>query len=210
MRIPKFHDLTLRQYIQIEEIKARAITGDCPEADRACLILAAVTGKPFDYFQSLPINNLYTYTARLENIDPPKELAFRKHVRVGFRRLRATMSLNDMSTAQMIDYMSLQKNGAPLNDMLAVMYVPGKYRPELHGKISAALLDKKVGSVLGLVFFYSDYLKTCSKRMQESLQSLAEFQKNLLEEIRTDKGFLDFLTAGGGNTTLINALKTSA
>lgn len=207
MRIPKIKDLTIRQYIEIEAIKKRFISGDCPEADRACMMLEVATGKSYDYFQSIPLPELFKYTAQLSeagNLD-----RFSNTIWVGYRRLNATKELSQMSVAQMTDYMNLIKNNAPINDLLAVMYIPDKYNPGMHAKISKAFLDKKVGDVLGLVFFYPVYLKKCATRIQAYLKESSTFQKNLMNEITTDKGFMDSLTNGGGNTTLINALKTS-
>lgn len=196
----KFEDLTIKQYIDLLAVDSLETT----DIDKKIKKLAIVLGKKESEVEAMPIT-AFENIGFLSNI--PKQLKFKEKTRIGFKTYKACTNLNDIGVNQLVDFYSLNKSNAPINELLAVVYRP--YNPDKHKEISQAFLSKKVGDVLGTVFFFKNYYLKCEKPIQEYLESQLQLVKTFQTEILTDKEFMDSLTIGGGNTTSIFVQKTN-
>ena len=197
----KFEDLTIKQYIDLLAIDAM----ETSDIDKKIKKLAIVLGKKESEVEAMPIT-AFENIGFLSNI--PKQLKFKEKTRIGFKTYKACTNLNDIGVNQLVDFYSLNKSNAPINELLAVVYRP--YNPDKHKEISEAFLSKKVGDVLGTVFFFKNYYLRCEKPIQEYLENQLKSIQTFQTEILTDKEFMDSLTTGAGNTTSTYALKTNA
>ena len=196
----KFEDLTIKQYIDLLAVDSL----ETSDIDKKIKKLAIVLNKKESEVEAMPIT-AFENIAFLSNI--PKQLKFKEKTRIGFKTYKACTNLNDIGVNQLVDFYSLNKSNAPINELLAVVYKP--YNPDKHKEISQAFLSKKVGDVLGTVFFFKNYFLKCEKHIAQYLESQLQLVKTFQTEIQTDKEFMDSLNIGGGNTTSTYALKTN-
>jgi hypothetical protein len=218
MKLPYcFEDMTLSQFMKLHELEQNK---DIDPIDKQVSKLSILSGKSIDYIESLDYKEVKKALAKISYTSKvPKELRIPKRFRAGHLMLKPTMSLQEMKVNQLVDFYSLLKEAnndyiASANVLLATMFKPlsifkkSVYSPENHAKISKLLLNAKVGDCLGLLFFYLYFWKKCEpiivRCLKNNQQTIAEF----LNEIQTDKEFLDFLNNGDGNTTLTNVQKT--
>jgi hypothetical protein len=195
----KFEDLTIKQYIDLLEVDKLEIS----EIEKKIKKLAIVLDKKESEVENLPLT-AFDKIKFLDNI--PNQIKFRDKTRIGLKFYKACTDLNEIGVNQLVDFYSLHKNNAPINELLAVIYKP--YNPDKHKEISKAFLDKKVGEVLGTVFFFRNYYMRCEKLIAEYLENHLKQIQAFQTEIQTDKEFQDFLNTGDGNITLTNAHKT--
>lgn len=191
----QFKDLTLNQYIKIVDLE----TNEQPTEERAYKKLAIAYNCSVDVIKEQPKHALNTALARLNK---PTTLPFNKYLLVDSNLLKATTTLNEMKTAQLVDFYNLYQKGAKYNELLAVMYVPfkGGYKPEIHYKVAKKLLDKRIDKILGLLFFWTDYFNRCEKIITTYLERQTTIINQTIAEIQSDKEFQHFLQTGGGNT----------
>ena len=197
----KFEDLTIKQYIDFLNVDAL----ETSDIDKKIKKLAIVLGKKESEVEAMPIT-AFENIGFLSNI--PKQLKFKEKTRIGFKTYKACTNLNDIGVNQLVDFYSLNKSNAPINELLAVVYRP--YNPDKHKEISQAFLSKKVGDVLGTVFFFKHYYLKCEKPIQEYLENQLKSIQTFQTEIMTDSEFMASLTTGDGNTTSTFAQKTNA
>ncbi len=218
MKLPYcFEDMTLSQFMKLHELE-RDNTID--SIDKQVAKLSILSSQSIEYIEALDIKEIKKYLAKVSyTSNPPKNLRIPKRFRANTLILKPTMSLQEMKVNQLVDFYSLLKaaNGnyiASANVLLATMFKPlsifkkSVYSPENHAKISKLLLDAKVGDCLGLLFFYLDFWKKCEPVIIHYLTQSQEVITETVTEIQNDKAFLDFLSNGGGNTTLTNVVKT--
>ncbi len=194
----KFEDLTIKQYIDLLEVDKLEIS----EIEKKIKKLAIVLDKKESEVENLPLT-AFDKIKFLDNI--PNQIKFRDKTRIGLKFYKACTDLNEIGVNQLVDFYSLHKNNAPINELLAVIYKP--YNPDKHKEISEAFLSKKIGEVLGTVFFFRNYYMRCEKHIQEYLENHLQAIQTFQTEIQTDKEFQDFLNIGGGSTTSTNAHK---
>jgi len=195
----KFEDLTIKQYIDLLEVDKLEIS----KIEKKIKKLAIVLDKKESEVENLPLT-AFDKIKFLDNI--PNQIKFKDKTRIGLKFYKACTDLNEIGVNQLVDFYSLHKNNAPINELLAVIYKP--YNPDKHKEISKAFLDKKVGEVLGTVFFFRNYYLRCEKLIAEYLENHLKAIQTFQTEIQTDKEFQDFLNTGAGNTTSTNAHKT--
>lgn len=196
----KFEDLTIKQYIDLLAVDSL----ETSDIDKKIKKLAIVLNKKESEVEAMPIT-AFENIGFLSKI--PKQLKFKEKTRIGFKTYKACTNLNDIGVNQLVDFYSLNKSNAPINELLAVVYRP--YNPDKHKEISQAFLSKKVGDVLGTVFFFKNYYLKCEKHIAQYLESQLKSIQMFQTEILTDKEFMDSLTTGGGNTTSTFAQKTN-
>jgi hypothetical protein len=197
--VRKFEDLTLKQYIELQELQSSSLS----VIDKAVKKLSIITGESIDYIESINVKEVYSLLASVSFVDnPPEEIAVKKRIRLGFMLYEPTLSLTEMKVNQLTDFYHLYDNKAPINEILAVIYKPikGSYKPANHAKVAKMLLNEKVGNTLGTLFFYSNYWKRCEKTITEYLNKQNQVIQSFMKEIQDDKQFQDFLVTGGGNT----------
>jgi hypothetical protein len=181
----KFSNLTIDQYQRIIDLE----TNEEPSTARAYKKLAIALDKTISEVTEMDINKRNFILA---NLNKPNHVPLKKYIFVNGWVYKATTSLTEMNTMQLIDFNSLANNKASLNDLLAVMYVPlfGKYKAKNHAKLSKAMKQTKVKQTLGLLFFWKVYSQKCEKRIQISLENPTKMIAELIAEIQQDKEFL--------------------
>ncbi len=130
----KFEDLTIKQYIQLLEVN----NSDISEIEKKIKKLAIVLDKKESEVENLPLT-AFDKIKFLDNI--PNQIKFKDKTRIGFKFYKACTDLNEIGVNQLVDFYSLHKNNAPINELLAVIYKP--YNPDKHKEISEAFLSKK-------------------------------------------------------------------
>ena len=194
----QFEDLTIKQYIDLLEVD----NSDISKIEKKIKKLAIVLDKPESEVDNYPLQ-AFEKIKFLNNI--PNQIKFRDKTRIGLKFYKACTDLNEIGVNQLVDFYSLHKNNAPINELLAVIYKP--YNPDKHKEISKAFLDKKVGEVLGTVFFFKNYYMKCEKLIAEYLENHLKAIQTFQTEIQTDSEFQAFLNTGGGSTTSTSAHK---
>lgn len=192
----KFEDLTISQYIKVTEVAKENIS----EIEKRIKLLEIILEKNVD---NLPIDS-FKEIEFLNNI--PKDIKFKKSIFIGLKRYKVCTDLTEIGVNQLVDFYALSKANAPINELLPIVYKP--YNADNHKELSKAFLKKKVGDVLGTVFFFKKFFKQCEIPIQAYLESKFKQIQEIQTEIQTDSEFMDFLNTGGGSTTSTYVLKT--
>lgn len=207
MKLPKkFSDLTLGQFMQLHEL---SLDDDLEKFDRNIKTLSILSGKPESYIEKLSQEDFKRYLIQTASIIiPPLDLNAKDKIKIGFKTLYPTMSLQEMKVNQLIDFYSLYKQSGndhikSANQLLAVMFRPSDltYKPSNHSKISKVLLKANAEDCLAYVFFYSRLWKKCEPIIQDCFQKATELLKKEMSDMMKDKEFQDFLKHGVGNIT---------
>jgi len=191
----RFEDLTVQQYISLAKLPK-----DLEPLDKIANEMAIVTGKALEEVELMDVNYIMSKIAFLKEI--PTELDFKRKLRIGFKYYSPSVELTNISVNQMVDFYSLYKNEAQLNELLAVIYRPsnGAYHASNHSYVANKMLSKRIGDVLGAVFFSLRFYSQCEKLIQEYLVKNQELLAKTMDEIQNDKEFQDFLSSGDGST----------
>jgi hypothetical protein len=191
----RFEDLTVQQYISLSKLPK-----DLEPLDKIANEMAIVTGKTLEEVELMDVNYIMSKIAFLKEI--PTDLDFKRKLRIGFKYYSPSVELTNISVNQMVDFYSLYKNEAQLNELLAVIYRPsnGAYHASNHSYVANKMLSKRIGDVLGAVFFSLRFYSQCEKLIQEYLLKNQELLAQTMDEIQNDKEFQDFLSSGGGST----------
>jgi len=192
----RFEDLTVQQYINLAKLPK-----DLEPLDKIANEMSIVTGKTLEEVELMDVNYIMSKIAFLKQV--PTELDFKRKLRIGFKYYSPSVELTNISVNQMVDFYSLYKNEAQLNELLAVIYRPskGSYHASNHSYVANKMLSKRIGDVLGAVFFSLRFYNQCEKLIQEYLAKNQELLAQTMEDIQNDKEFQDFLNSGGGSTT---------
>ena len=192
----RFEDLTVQQYISLSKLPK-----DLEPLDKIANEMAIVTGKALEEVELMDVNYIMSKIAFLKQI--PTDLDFKRKLRIGFKYYSPSVELTNISVNQMVDFYSLYKNEAQLNELLAVIYRPynGAYHASNHSYVANKMLSKRIGDVLGAVFFSLKFYNQCEKLIQEYLAKNQELLAQTMEEIQNDKEFQAFLNSGAGSTT---------
>lgn len=189
-----FKKITLKKYIDLLEVEKEP-----NEIKRKFKKVAVYLGLKYIDVLSYDIKKINDIISDIDKQCKP--IKFKKYIVVDGMLLKATTSINDMKPAQLVDYYNLFKAGAPLNDLLAVMYIPffGGYKPKKHGRISQGLRNTKIEKCLGLLFFWLNYSKKCEKIILTYLEKQTKIVEEMMKEIQADVQFQDSLKTGDGN-----------
>lgn len=207
----RFEDLTVQQYISLAKLPK-----DLEPLDKIANEMAIVTGKSLEEVELMDVNHIMSKIAFLKQV--PTDLDFKRKLRIGFKYYSPSVDLTNISVSQMVDFYSLYKNEAQLNELLAVIYRPinnvdvsgglfklpkitkGAYHASNHSYVANKMLSKRIGDVLGAVFFSLKFYNQCEKLIQEYLEKNQQLLAQTMDEIQNDKEFQDFLSSGGGST----------
>lgn len=191
----RFEDLTVQQYISLAKLPK-----DLEPLDKIANEMAIVTGKSLEEVELMDVNYIMSKIAFLKQV--PTDLDFKRKLRIGFKYYSPSVDLTNISVSQMVDFYSLYKNEAQLNELLAVIYRPtnGTYHASNHSYVANKMLSKRIGDVLGAVFFSLKFYNQCEKLIQEYLEKNQQLLAQTMDEIQNDKEFQDFLSSGGGST----------
>jgi hypothetical protein len=195
----RFEDLTVQQYIEISKLDKEPPIDEIDKLNIEVKKMAIITGKSIEDVELMDVRYVKEKISFLKNV--PQSLPFKKRLRIGFKIYKPSVMLQEIQPNQLIDFYSLYKAEAPLNDLLAVIYKKGKYHAKDHADLSAKMLNQKIGNVLGAVFFSLDYYKKCEKLITEYLMKNQELLAQTMDEIQNDKEFQDFLNTGAGSIT---------
>lgn len=203
----RFEDLTVKQYIDLIALdKDKTLDA----LDLITKQMVIVTGRRIEEVELMDINYIKSKIAFLKQV--PSELPFKKSIWIGFKQYTPSINLVQTQVNQLTDFYSLYKNEAPINELLAVIYKPknGKYHADNHSYVANKMLNKRIGDVLGAVFFSLNYYNKCEKLISQYLENSQQIISQVMTEITTDKEFQAFLNTGDGNTTSTNAQKMNA
>lgn len=203
----RFEDLTVGQYIKLVELdKDKSLDA----LDLVSKQMAIVTGRRIEEIELMDINYIKSKIAFLKKI--PTEIPFKKSIWIGFKQYTPSINLVQTQVNQLTDFYSLYKNEAPINEILAVIYKPknGKYHADNHSYVAKKMINKRIGDVLGAVFFSLNYYKRCEKLINQYLENNQLIINQVMTEITTDKEFQAFLNTGDGNITSTSAQKMNA
>ena len=191
----RFEDLTVQQYISLAKLPK-----DLEPLDKIANEMSIVSGKSLEEVELMDVNYIMSKIAFLKEI--PTDLDFKRKLRIGFKYYSPSVELTNISVNQMVDFYSLYKNEAQLNELLAVIYRPSNraYHASNHSYVANKMLSKRIGDVLGAVFFSLRFYNQCEKLIQEYLLKNQELLAKTMDEIQNDKEFQDFLSSGGGST----------
>ncbi len=218
MKVPYcFEDILLSQFMQLHE---NEINKAIEKLDKDTKRLSILSNESIEFVEDLDFATRQNFLSKISYTNnPPSDLRVVKRFKAKGTLLVPTLSLQDMKVNQLCDFYTLLKQAdgnyiKSANVLLAVMFKPfkvigeSKYSPGNHAKISELLLSAKVGDCLGLLFFYLDFWRKCEPIIARCLTQANQTIEETINEMKNDKGFLDFLNSGDGNTTLINVLKT--
>jgi len=211
MKIPKqYEDLTVNQFQKLEELK----TNDTlDKLDMAVLRLSILSGEDVDYIESLSPKQVYDYLLDAFFLTKPiTELACPDEIKLGGVKFRYIKDLYDYNICQEKDWKEMVRVNEGnylkvLPELMAIChqeYENGKwlYNSNNHNRNVELFKQSKLSESLGAVFFYSKYLKTYTKAIQDCLaeatQTIAEIQKQMTDDLE----FQTFLNGGDGNTVL--------
>lgn len=168
-----WESVTVRQYQQLTDLY---LEHGNSELDLIVKTASILTGKPEDYFDSLPIaelNAIGKMLAFTHHEIKPKPVPY---ILVNGRRFRCVYDVRRLPAARYIETKVFTGQGKitdKLHQIAASMVYPQKkalgflwwmddeYRADLHADYAADMLDASITSVLGsVVFFCETYLKS--------------------------------------------------
>lgn len=226
MHIPTSYDnLTIEQYQKLTVLVSKD-----QSIENEMLILALLTGKSSFELEKLSPTVFYKHFNKASFIHTPiKFMPLNEKVRLGLKKFIPITLISDISTAQHKDFTEIMKAHdnnyiACLPNILAICHkelvlIPKLvwnkekecykwrelgwvYETDSHYRNAKKFSKAKVKDVLGAVFFYSKCLKSYNTIIANSLELHTKVIKEMLEEIKNDKPFQDFLSTGDGNIQL--------
>lgn len=120
--IDNYNKLTIGKYLELVEIIEDDTLADI---DRNVEIIALLDDKEVDVIYDLPLtefNEKIQMTSFL--YEEPKPLQVSTVYKLGDMELEACLNLNDLTTAQFIDYQTYVKDGSKMVELLSVFLIP--------------------------------------------------------------------------------------
>lgn len=120
--IDNYNKLTIGKYLELVEIIEDDTLADI---DRNVEIIALLDDKEVDVIYDLPLtefNEKIQMTSFL--YEEPKPLQVSTVYKLGDMELEACLNLNDLTTAQFIDYQTYVKDNSKLVELLSVFLIP--------------------------------------------------------------------------------------
>ena len=166
MRLPRtWNDITISQFQE-----CYFLLGDKPGTDEWIKVISVLTGKSFDYIESIPLRKLKGLILSLHFLrHPTLNEKVKKYIVLNGRIYKAVYFATELNTAQAIDLKTflkpdgLDQTGTIVENahkLLASIYLPlswigFKYNGSKHEKIANDFKSTKMGDVYGTLFFYS-------------------------------------------------------
>ena len=195
----RYEDLTVNQFQKINTLK-----GKKDDVFKRAELYSIISGLPLDQVDLLSPKDVYAATNFLSV--PIHAMPLKKT----YGRFKPILKITDITTAQHKDFNTLltQVNGdwvKVLPELLAIMnkeltFKGYAYIQDNHFKNVEIFKKAKLRDVVGVVFFYSNYLSSLKKTIKDSLEKSQKEINEVMMMITEDSEFQTFLNNGGGNT----------
>lgn len=176
-------------------IKIQAIPKDLSKRERAAEIMAIVTGKPVEYFESLTHKSFDKMASRLLFLDsdlPSKRV--KKVIWLGMERYRLVDKLEESSTEMWASIMHYRTKGTAQNmaHILAWMYRPtfGKFDPEKAEKLFRERAN--ISEVYGAFFLFSRIMRRWKIGLDLLQETSQAAMMTLMNHLTKDLGLLPY------------------
>ena len=211
MKIPKrYEDLTVYQFQKLEELKTNDTLDNL---DKAVLRLSILSGQAIEYIESLSPKKVYDYLLDAFFLTKPiTDLICPDEIKIGGIKFRYIKDLYDYNICQEKDWKEMVRVNEGnylkvLPELMAIChqeYENGKwlYNSNNHNRNVELFKQSKLSESLGAVFFYSKYLKTYTKAIQDCLAEATQTIEEANQMMMDDLEFQTFLNDGDGNTVL--------
>lgn len=169
MGLPKSLDqITISQYQEVLPIykEVQNETDSLKWATGWCCILSALTGKTFEYYESLDLKKLEKLIAQCHFLSiAPKSKRIRKYLLIRGTLYKAVTDIDNLSTGRNIDIHEFSKKGVvgEFHNLASTVYAPltwKGFKRKDHSKHSEKFKSVKLGRVYPTVFFYSNKLNS--------------------------------------------------
>ena len=211
MKIPKrYEDLTVDQFQKLEELK---LNDTLDNLDKAVLRLSILSGEAIEHIESLSPKKVYDYLLDAFFLTKPiTELICPDEIKIGGIKFRYIKDLYNYNICQEKDWKEMVRVNEGnylkvLPELMAIChqeYENGKwlYNSNNHNRNVELFKQSKLSESLGAVFFYSKYLKTYTKAIQDCLAEQVKVIEEAKQMMLDDLEFQTFLNDGDGNTVL--------
>ena len=211
MKIPKrYEDLTVDQFQKLEELKTNDTLDNL---DKAVLRLSILSGQAIEQIESLSPKQVYDYLLDAFFLTKPiTDLICPDEIKLGGIKFRYIKDLYDYNICQEKDWKEMVRVNEGnylkvLPELMAIChqeYENGKwlYNSNNHNRNVELFKQSKLSESLGAVFFYSKYLKTYTKAIQDCLAEATQTIEEANQMMMEDLEFQTFLNDGDGNTVL--------
>ena len=211
MKIPKrYEDLTVDQFQKLEELKTNDTLDNL---DKAVLRLSILSGQAIEHIESLSPKKVYDYLLDAFFLTKPiTDLICPDEIKIGGIKFRYIKDLYDYNICQEKDWKEMVRVNEGnylkvLPELMAIChqeYENGKwlYNSNNHNRNVELFKQSKLSESLGAVFFYSKYLKTYTKAIQDCLAEATQTIEEANQMMMDDLEFQTFLNDGDGNTQL--------
>lgn len=211
MKIPKrYEDLTVDQFQKLEELK---LNDTLDNLDKAVLRLSILSGEAIEHIESLSPKKVYDYLLDAFFLTKPiTDLICPDEIKIGGIKFRYIKDLYDYNICQEKDWKEMVRVNEGnylkvLPELMAIChqeYENGKwlYNSNNHNRNVELFKQSKLSESLGAVFFYSKYLKTYTKAIQDCLAEATQTIEEAKQMMMDDLEFQTFLNDGDGNTVL--------
>lgn len=211
MKIPKrYEDLTVDQFQKLEELKTNDTLDNL---DKAVLRLSILSGEAIEHIESLSPKKVYDYLLDAFFLTKPiTDLICPDEIKIGGIKFRYIKDLYDYNICQEKDWKEMVRVNEGnylkvLPELMAIChqeYENGKwlYNSNNHNRNVELFKQSKLSESLGAVFFYSKYLKTYTKVIQDCLAEATQTIEEANQMMMDDLEFQTFLNDGDGNTQL--------
>jgi hypothetical protein len=212
MNIPtRYEDLTVEQFQQLEFLKQDETLD---KLDKAVKRLSILSGQSIEYIEALSANQVYDYLlSAIFLTEPVKEIKCKDEIVLDGTKFRYIKDIHDYNICQEKDWKEMIKANDNqyfkcLPELMAIChleYINGKwtYNSDNHQRNVELFKKSKLSESLGAVFFYSKYLKTYTKAIQDCLAQQVQVLEEAKSMMLADPEFQTFLKDGGGNTQLV-------
>lgn len=212
MNIPtRYEDLTVEQFQQLEFLKQDETLD---KLDKAIKRLSILSGKSIEEVEALSATEVYNNLAKVIFLTSPiTEIKCVDEINLNGTKFRYIKNIYDYNICQEKDWKEMIKANDNqyfkcLPELMAIChleYINGNwtYNSDNHQKNVELFKKSKLSESLGAVFFYSKYLKTYTKAIQDCLAQQAQVLEEAKSMMLADPEFQTFLKDGGGNTQLV-------
>lgn len=213
MRVPiRYEDLTVEQFQQLEALKKEE---GLELIDRAVKRLSILSGKSIDEIEELSPTRVHQSIVKAVFLTNPIHLieVKKEPIKLGNKQFKAITDLHGFNVSQRKDYIEfLKANNNDYTKCLVELVClchaelkdgEFKYIEKNHFENKELFKQARLSEVIGAVFFYSKFLKSWSQCILTSLEKSEKDVSELMNEMMSDKGFLDFMNNGGGSIQLV-------
>lgn len=192
MKLPRsFNDLTVRQFQQATEI----INSEPDLLERHIKLIACLTGNSIEWVESHTPKKLGEMAKQMDFlVKPDLDKRIQKWVLIGKRIYKPILKADQLSAGQVLSLKTFEEKSKGthkyLHEQLACVYTDinwygkaKKYNASNHARIANDMLDAKLGSVYGTLFFYTNVLERLSPIMEIYLKEATQTIQEIMPEV---------------------------